>query len=52
MSSEKAFEAAGALLALTISLHGWPLPEDRVTRREDERVRESWARLRRFYGRP
>jgi hypothetical protein len=36
-----------ALIALAARLHGWPLPEDSVTKREDAEVRERWSVLRR-----
>jgi hypothetical protein len=52
ISPEAALETAGALLNFAIRLHGWPLPQDRTTRRENERVRDTWVRLRRFYGKP
>lgn len=40
--------AAGLdLIDLAAELYGWPIPEDPVTRREDELVRERWVRLRR-----
>lgn len=40
--------AAGLdLIDLAADLHGWPIPEDPVTRREDELARERWVRLRR-----
>jgi hypothetical protein len=44
--SEFAFRSALALVALTGRLHGWPVPEDDVTRREDEKARDSWSRVR------
>ena len=46
---EWAVRSSLALNALFASLHGWPPPEDQVTAREDEQVRESWARVRAFY---
>lgn len=39
--------AALALVALTGRLHGWPVPDDPVTAREDAAMYERWARLRR-----
>jgi len=42
-----AIRSALALVALTGRLHGWPVPETEADRREDEGVRERWARLRR-----
>jgi hypothetical protein len=41
-----AIASALALVALTGQLHGWPVPESATDRREDELVRERWARLR------
>jgi hypothetical protein len=35
------------LIDLAARLHGWPVPEDRVRRREDELARDRWIRLRR-----
>ena len=43
--------AAGLdLIDLAAELYGWPVPEDAVTQREDELVRERWVRLRRTLG--
>jgi hypothetical protein len=42
-----AIRSALALVALTGRLHGWPVPETEIDRREDEIVRERWAQLRR-----
>jgi hypothetical protein len=42
-----AIASALALVALTGRLHGWPVPETAVDRREDESAWERWARLRR-----
>jgi hypothetical protein len=41
-----AIASALALVALTGRLHGWPVPETEIDRREDEIARERWARLR------
>jgi hypothetical protein len=41
-----AITSALALVALTGRLHGWPVPETEIDRREDEIARERWARLR------
>lgn len=41
-----AIASALALVALTGRLHGWPVPEDEVTHREDMQGYEQWARLR------
>lgn len=38
------------LIDLVIELHGWPIPEDPVTQREDELAWEQWVRLRRALG--
>lgn len=38
------------LIELAAELYGWPVPEDSVTQREDELVRERWVRLRRALG--
>lgn len=40
------------LIDLAAELHGWPIPEDPVTLREDELARERWVRLRRALGSP
>jgi hypothetical protein len=45
-----AIAGALALVALSGRLHGWPIPDDPVSRREDERARASWARLRSALG--
>ncbi|MGH8930082.1 MAG: hypothetical protein ACRDZO_05445 [Egibacteraceae bacterium] len=42
---------AMALIDLAAALHGWPLPEDVVRRRECRRARETWARLHRGMAR-
>ena len=41
-----AIKSALALVALTGRLHGWPVPETEVDRREAGLVHECWARLR------
>jgi hypothetical protein len=38
-------------LALVEALHGWPLPLDHVTERENEQVRATWTRVRRNWAR-
>jgi len=43
---ERAIRQALGLIAFAAQLHGWPLPDDVVSRREDERAYETWARLR------
>lgn len=35
-----------ALVALSGRLHGWPVPDDPVSAREDDLARASWAKLR------
>jgi hypothetical protein len=45
-SAPAAIASALALIALAGRLHGWPLPEDEVSRREEARARGAWARLR------
>ncbi len=52
MSTAQAVASALSLLRLTVRLHGWPLAEDAVTRRENADVQATWQRLRRHYGRP
>lgn len=52
MSTAQAVASALSLFRLTVRLHGWPLPEDPVTRRENAEVQATWQRLRRHYGRP
>jgi hypothetical protein len=47
---EFAIRSALDLLALTEELHGWPVPEDEVTRREDLQMWENWARVRAKLG--
>lgn len=49
---EEAIRGALGLVDLAGYLHGWPLPEDPVTVREDAEVREIWARVRAHYGKP
>jgi hypothetical protein len=41
-----AVASALALIALGGRLHGWPIPDDEIDRREDALVRERWDRLR------
>ena len=41
-----AIRGALALVALTGRLHGWPVPETEVDRREADLAHESWVRLR------
>jgi len=41
-----AIRSALALADLAESLHGWPVPEDEVSRREDEQARDDWMRVR------
>lgn len=43
---EEAIHQALSLIELWARLHGWPAPEDVVTRREDEIMYERWRRLR------
>lgn len=50
--SPDAIEAALDLITLGSDLHGWPMPDDLVTRREDELARERWVRLRHALGSP
>ena len=45
-SPGSAMAVALALIALAGRLHGWPLPEDEATRRDDLRAYQAWARLR------
>lgn len=42
--------AALDLIGIAGRLHGWPLPEDAIRRREDELARARWERLRRALG--
>lgn len=44
--------AAFGLAVFAAQLHGWPIRRDPVSEREDEAVRETWARLREAYGKP
>jgi hypothetical protein len=41
-----AIGSALALVALAGRLHGWPIAEDQVERREDAAARAAWDRLR------
>lgn len=43
---QEAIASALSLIAIAGSLHGWPMPEDAVSRREDEEMYERWHRLR------
>jgi hypothetical protein len=45
-SADVAIAGALALVALAGRLHGWPPPEDPVSRREDLEGYRRWARLR------
>lgn len=47
-----AIRSALALVALTKSLHGWPVPEDPVTLRQDAHARDQWGRVRAYFGKP
>jgi hypothetical protein len=51
-SPAEAFERALALIELSAEMHGWPLPEDPTSLREDHLAYERWARLRRRLGAP
>lgn len=44
--------AALDLIAVAGRMHGWPIPEDAVRRREDELARDRWDRLRQALGAP
>lgn len=44
-SPQGAIRAALALIALVGRLHGWPVEEDSVRRRENEAARDLWCRL-------
>jgi hypothetical protein len=39
-----------ALVALSGRLHGWPVPDDPVSAREDDLARANWAKLRLALG--
>ena len=45
-SSTESVARALGLIALAASLHGWPLPSDLSSAREDVRAYERWVRLR------
>jgi hypothetical protein len=47
-----AIESALALVALAGHLHGWPVPKSEVDLREDELVRQRWAKVRAAFGKP
>ena len=42
----EAIARALGLIAMAGRLHGWPVPEDDVSRREDALMYERWASLR------
>lgn len=48
---DAAIAGALALIALAGRLHGWPPPDDVVSRREDVDGYRRWARLRAALGR-
>jgi len=50
-SADAAIAGALALSALAGRLHGWPPPEDPVSRREDPEGYRLWARLHAALGR-
>jgi hypothetical protein len=43
---EEAIASALSLIEIGAHLHGWPAPEDEVSRREDETLYDCWHRLR------
>jgi hypothetical protein len=45
-SPEEAIASALALVALFGRLHGWPIPDDPVSVREDALARTRWSKLR------
>ena len=47
-----AIESALALAALAARLHGWPVPKTAVDLREEELVRQRWAKVRAAFGKP
>ena len=47
-----AIESALALAALAARLHGWPIPKSEVDLREEELVRQRWAKVRAAFGKP
>lgn len=49
-SARDSIGAALDLIDLAGRLHGWPIPEDPVRRRESALARARWARLRRILG--
>jgi hypothetical protein len=46
VSCSESIARALALIALYGRLHGWPVPEDGVSRREDSAAYEHWHRLK------
>jgi hypothetical protein len=46
LGAQESMRGALSLIRLAGELHGWPMPEDAVSRREDEAVYRAWARLR------
>jgi hypothetical protein len=52
LTTAQSVASALSLFRLTVRLHGWPLPEDPVTRRENAEVGATWQRLRRHYAKP
>jgi len=47
-----AIESALALVSLAAHLHGWPIPKSEVDLREEELVRQRWAKVRAAFGKP
>jgi hypothetical protein len=47
-----AIQSSLVLVAFTRRLHGWPVPEDPVTLREDALARERWDRVRTYFHKP
>jgi hypothetical protein len=51
-NSSAAIESALALISLAAHLHGWPIPKSEVDLREEELVRQRWAKVRAAFGKP
>ncbi|MSP15002.1 MAG: hypothetical protein EXR73_00060 [Myxococcales bacterium] len=45
-SPEESLAQGFALIDFAVELTGWPIPEDAVSRRQAEAVRQTWRRLR------
>jgi hypothetical protein len=51
LSPRESFALGLELIDFAAELVGWPIPEDAVTRQQDQDTRETWRRLRRRLAR-